>query len=209
MSLITKDMTILFQGDSITDCGRERDDITSLGFGYAHLVASRLLVKKPGYNLKFINKGISGNRVRDLEARWEEDCIDLKPDLVSILIGINDVWRRYDHNDATSTQDFEDTYRRILLRVKKELGVPIVILEPFVLPVQPSQAEWREDLDPKIHAVRRLAREFGAAYVPLDGIFAAATVQQEPAFWAYDGVHPSLAGHDLIADAWLKAVGEL
>lgn len=204
MNLLPKNSLVLFQGDSITDYHRDRNDDASLGYGYPHLVAARLWTSRT--DLKFINKGISGNRVKDLEARWDEDCIELKPDLVSILIGINDTWRRYDRNDPTSTAQFEDTYGRILQRVKTELNVPIVMMEPFLLPVKLGQEDWREDLDPKIEAVRRLAREFAAVYIPLDGIFAAASVQAAPEFWAYDGVHPSLAGSGLIAEAWLKAV---
>ena len=198
---------ILFQGDSITDCGRDRNNPASLGGGYAMMAASWFSASQPEAEMAFVNRGISGNRVKDLKARWKTDCLDLKPSLVSIFIGINDVWRRYDSNDPTSCADFEDGYRDILRQTKRALDADLVILEPFVLPVPRDRVAWREDLDPKIQAVRRLAKEFEAIYVPLDGIFAAACTKREPEFWAADGVHPTNAGHALIAQAWLDAVG--
>ncbi|GGJ12174.1 lipase [Alicyclobacillus cellulosilyticus] len=204
---IENESLVLFQGDSITDCGRRRDQPDDLGFGYAALVAAWFTARYPEKRVRFLNRGISGNRVRDLQARWREDCIDLRPDWVSILIGINDTWRRYDRSDPTSVEAFAAGYRDILRRTREELGANLILLEPFVLPVPEDRKQWREDLDPKIHAVRELAREFGALYVPLDGLFAQASAGTDPALWAPDGVHPSLAGHALIARAWLLAVG--
>jgi len=207
METIIKDNSlVLFQGDSITDCGRSRDNDENLGSGYANMVAAWFSAAYPEKNVKFINRGISGNRVKDLVARWEEDCISLKPSLVSILIGINDCWRRYDSNDPTSVEDFAAGYRKILTQIRDNLDAQILICEPFVLPYPEDRKQWREDLDPKIQAVRELAREFNTLYIPLDGIFAAASAIREPKFWAPDGVHPSQAGHALIAQAWLKAV---
>ena len=207
MSTIIKDNSIvLFQGDSITDCGRSRENDEDLGYGYANMVAAWFSAAYPEKNVKFINRGISGNRVRDLVARWEEDCIKLKPSFVSILIGINDCWRRYDSNDPTSVEDFKAGYRKILTQIRENLDAQILICEPFVLPYPEDRKQWREDLDPKIQAVRELAQEFKTLYVPLDGLFAAACTKREPKFWAADGVHPTQAGHALIAQAWLKAV---
>lgn len=200
---------ILFQGDSVTDCQRSREDLTDLGRGYPLFIAARLSAALAGHEFIFVNRGISGNRVRDLEARWDADCVSLKPTLVSILIGINDTWRRFDSNDPTSETAYGDKYRGILERTVKETGARLIVLEPFALPAE-SIAEydkWREDLDPKIHFARKLAREFGAAYVPLDGIFAAACAKKPPEHWAPDGVHPSAAGHGVIAEAWLAAAG--
>lgn len=197
---------VLFQGDSITDAGRSRSDDGDLGTGYAAMVAAWFAALYPEKRVTFINRGISGNRAKDLRARWQSDCLDLKPDWVSILIGINDTWRRYDSGDPTSASDYEANYRAILESVRENLpSARLILLEPFVLPT-PDRAAWREDLDPKIDAVRRLARTFNAIYVPLDGLFAAAAAQRDPAFWAGDGVHPSLAGHGLIAQAWLRAL---
>ncbi len=209
VSRIENGAVVVFQGDSITDAGRNREASGDLGRGYAMMAAALFSAKFPERNVTFYNRGISGNRVKDLEARWDVDCLDLKPTWVSIMIGINDCWRRYDRNDPTPVEDYEAGYRRILQRVKEESGANLILLEPFVLPVPDDRKTWREDLDPKIHAVRQLAREFEALYVPLDGLFAAAATRKEPAFWAHDGVHPSPAGHALIARAWLEAVEAL
>ncbi|MBP6963213.1 MAG: SGNH/GDSL hydrolase family protein [Armatimonadetes bacterium] len=210
MTLIEDDAVVLFQGDSITDAGRGRGNDPSLGTGYPNMIAAWFNATHPEKNVRFLNRGISGNRVTDLEARWKADCLDLKPTWLSILIGINDVWRRYDSSDPTSVEEYEDGYRRILTRVKEDTANPrLIVLEPFVLPTPPDRMAWREDLDPKIQAARSLAREFDAIYVPLDGIFAAASVAQPPAFWAGDGVHPTQPGHALIARKWLEAVKAL
>ncbi|WP_269542714.1 SGNH/GDSL hydrolase family protein [Cerasicoccus fimbriatus] len=196
--------TILFQGDSITDCGRDRTNVNCYGHGYVRIVASLLASRYPEANLKFINKGISGNRVKDLAARWDEDCIDLKPDWLSILIGVNDCWRAFDQNDPTSAEQYEEGYRGILDRVKDKVE-QLIICEPFLLPIPEDRKAWRADLDPKIHVARELAREYKAIFVPFDGVFAQAATRQEMAYWAHDGVHPSPAGHGLMAKTWLQA----
>jgi len=197
---------VLFQGDSITDAGRDRQADGDLGRGYAQMAAAWFSALYPEKNVRFRNRGIGGNRSRDLKARWREDCLDLKPDWVSIMIGINDTWRRYDSNDPTTCEAYEADYRQILTRVRDEPGAQLIVIEPFALPTPPDRLEWRVDLDPKIQAARRLAREFGAVYVPMDGIFAAACSRASADFWAPDGVHPTPAGHALIARSWLKAV---
>ncbi len=197
--------TILFQGDSITDCGRKRDENASLGGGYPALVAAMLSARYPRCDFTVVNKGISGNRVKDLTARWQEDCIDIKPDVLSILIGINDTWRRYDRDDPTTAEQYEAGYREILSRATAENACQLIIIEPFLLAV-PDKLHWHEDLDPKIQAARKVAREFGALYIPMDGIFAAASMAKAPAFWAADGVHPTAAGHMLIAEKWMELV---
>ncbi|KGE16581.1 SGNH/GDSL hydrolase family protein [Paenibacillus wynnii] len=198
---------VLFQGDSITDWGRNYEDASSLGVGYALMVAARMGHMYPEKNLTFINRGIGGNRVVDLQERWDKDCLDLKPTWVSIYIGINDTWRRMDSGEETTAEQFEATYRDLIERTRETLDAKLVLIEPFVLPVPEDRKGWRTDLDPKIHIVRELAREYGAVLVPLDGLFAAASVKAESSYWAPDGVHPSPAGHALIADAWLRAVG--
>jgi acyl-CoA thioesterase I len=191
-------MRILFQGDSITDCDRDRNDPAGLGFGYAALVAALAHAQMPEAPFEFLNRGISGNRVYDLEARWKEDCLDLKPDIVSILIGINDTWRRYDSNLPSPVEEFEASLDRICAQVVATEAT-LILLEPFVLPVPKDRIEWREDLDPRIQAIRRVATTHQATLVPLDGVFAAAATKKDAAFWAADGVHPTLAGHALIA----------
>ncbi|MHB9036242.1 MAG: SGNH/GDSL hydrolase family protein [Armatimonadota bacterium] len=202
-------MIVLFQGDSITDSGRVYDDIASLGSGYPMMIAASYGSTYPEESVQFLNRGISGNRVRDLHARWQQDCLDLEPDVISILIGINDTLRRYDGNDPTSAESFGEKYHGILNEARYSTDARIILMEPFVLPCPDDRLTWREDLDPKIHVVRDLAREFQATLIPLDGIFAQAAARREPEFWAADGVHPTPAGHALIARIWMETVEEL
>jgi len=207
--LIETGALVLFQGDSITDAGRNRDDPADLGWGYAALTAAWFSAAHPARGARFLNCGVSGDRVKDLRARWKSDCLDLKPAWLSIMIGINDCWRRYDSNDVTDAADFESAYRNILAQARERLGVRLILIEPFLVPVSEDQKRWREDLDPKIEAVRRLGKEFGAILVPLDGLFAEACKSRPPSFWAADGVHPTLPGHALISRALLKSVGAI
>jgi acyl-CoA thioesterase I len=204
-TLMSDGSLVLFQGDSITDAGRSREDLSDLGSGYPALIAAWYSALYPQKRVRFLNRGISGNRAVDLRARWQADCLDLHPEWVSILIGINDTWRRYDSNDPTSAEDYRAHYR-VILEASRNAGSRIIILEPFVLPVPEDRRGWRIDLDPKIQIARDLAREFAAVYIPLDGYFAAAAIKREPAFWLPDGVHPSREGHALISQAWLKEV---
>lgn len=204
--LLRRGARVLFQGDSITDAGRSRENDRELGQGYANFIAAWLSARYPERSLTFLNRGISGNRIYDLENRWTEDCLALKPDWLSIMIGINDTWRRYDSQTPSPLAEYEACYRRLLDRVSAESDARIILLEPFVLPTPPDRIAWREDLDPRIDAVRRVARDYEALYLPLDGLFAAASTKREPAFWAADGVHPTQAGHALIAQAWIEAM---
>ena len=185
---------LLFTGDSVTDCDR-RTSADGLGTGYVKLLADQL----GGQTV--LNTGISGHRVVDLEARWQEDVLEHDPGTVTILIGVNDTWRRYDADDPTSTEDFAAGYRRLLERTA---GRSLVLMEPFLLPVRDEQ-QWREDLDPKIDVVRTLAREYGATLVPLDTALAAHPSPAEAL--AADGVHPTALGHEVIAAEWRRATG--
>lgn len=194
----------LFQGDSITDANRNRADGASLGSGYALMASGLYGARNPACAVKFLNRGISGDRVKNLEARWTEECLALKPDVLSILIGINDVWRRYDAKDPTSAEIFETGYRRLLERVRRETKATVLLLEPFLLHVSAERETWREDLDPKRAAVRKMAREFDTLFIPLDELFTEAAKGSGAAFWAADGVHPTPAGHALIAQAVLE-----
>lgn len=200
---------ILFYGDSITDAGRNREaapnDPNGWGRGYAFLAASQLSADFADWNLTFSNKGISGNRVYDLEKRLQADVLDLKPTVVSILIGINDTWRRYDSNNPSPIDEFAASYTRVLEQLT-EAGIRVLILEPFLLHVPEDRAGWREDVNPRIDAVRDVARAFKTGYVALDGIFATASTKREAAFWLPDGVHPSAAGHALIARHYIDAL---
>jgi len=205
--LIDPNDRILFTGDSITDCGRVREDAQHLGFGYAALTAAHLQARLASPQLKIFNRGIGGNRVCDLLQRVEPDLLALQPTVVSILIGINDTWRRYDGGNVTEAAAFERDYRAVLEKIARHLKARVVLLEPFLLHVPEDRHAWREDLNPKIDVVRKLAVEFGAELLPLDGLFAQAATQAPPAYWAGDGVHPSAAGHALIAETWLENAG--
>ena len=205
--LINSDDRILFTGDSITDCGRDRANPDHLGFGYAAFTAAHLQSRLASPQLKIFNRGISGNRASDLLARVDADLLALKPTVISILIGINDTWRRYDSNSPTDAATFEKNYRSLLETIASKLKARVVLLEPFLLHVPDDRYVWREDLNPKIDVVRKLAIEFGTELVPLDGVFAQAATQAPAAYWAGDGVHPSAAGHALISETWLENAG--
>lgn len=207
MNMFKPDDVVLFQGDSITDVSRSREDDSLLGNGYPMMIRSWYFSKYPEACVTFLNRGISGNRVKDLQARLEKDFIDLRPTWISILIGVNDCWRRYDRNDPTSAEEFEERYRDLLTKIRHNLGAKLILCEPFLLHVTPERAKWREDLDPKINVVRKLSREFNTLLVPLDSVFTDAANRRTPEFWSADGVHPTAAGHALIARAWFDTMG--
>lgn len=198
---------ILFTGDSITDCGSSlSEDINFLGHGYPIFIASLLGISHPELELTFVNTGVSGNRVADLADRWQRDVLNHKPDILSVLIGINDAAMRYHTPSSVSAMEFCEVYRDLLRRTRRELpDTQIVLMEPFLLPLRTELIRWRDELDPKIQAVRELASEFSCTLIPLDGIFAAAACRREMSFWTKDGVHPTATGHALIADSWIKA----
>jgi acyl-CoA thioesterase-1 len=202
--LIEQGAVVLFQGDSITDCGRDRQNGSDMGRGYAMMASAWFSALNPEKGVTFLNRGIGGNTVADLKARWQVDCIDLKPTWVSVMVGINDTGRRYSRNEPTTAGQFEADYRGILERVRDELGARLILCEPFLMPSLPERAAWREDLDPKIEVVHRLAAQFGALLVPMDQIFGDACARREARWWSADGVHPGAAGHALMAQAWLK-----
>lgn len=187
---------LVFVGDSITDSHRDRDDARSLGDGYVAQIAAELP------EAEVVNVGISGNRAVDLEARWATDVVPTSPDVLTIYIGINDTWRRFDRDDATSAEDFEASLRR-LLDTEVVHGTRVILVEPFLLPVTADQRGWFEDLDAKRAVVDGLASEIGAGFVPLHSLLTEAA-GADPASIAPDGVHPSAQGARLIADAWLE-----
>ena len=188
---------ILFQGDSITDCGRDREDPDSLGDGYVNLITGILADRYSQSNLKFINRGISGDKIRDLQIRWDVECIGLKPDMLSILIGVNDTL-------ITPAELFEEEYRMLLKRTTEALNSKIILCEPFLL--LGDNNAYREDLNPKIEIVHKLSEEFSTLLLPLDTIFRESCSLHSPEYWAPDGVHPTPAGHTLIAESWIEYV---
>ena len=191
--------TTVFIGDSVTDCGRL--NLPPYGDGYV-----RDIVNGGKLEGEIINVGTSGNRLIDLIARWDEDVLAHNPTRVSIAIGVNDTWRRYDDNDPTSVEDFERNYDEVLAKTKAACNPDFVLCEPFLLHVKPEMETWREDLDPKIAVVHKLAKKYGAKLVPFDsylnGLLASHTIEE----LADDGIHPSVLGHQLMAELWLKTV---
>ncbi|MCI8443055.1 MAG: SGNH/GDSL hydrolase family protein [Provencibacterium sp.] len=197
---------VLFQGDSVTDCGRDRTQHEGLGDGYPQKIASiwRTLF---GEGVTFLNRGVSGDTTAMMLARYEQDVRALQPDFISILIGINDTWRRYDSNTPTSEETFEKNYRTFLENIRRDLPkTKILMIEPFLLPSDPAKAVFREDLDPKLIRVRKLAAEFADYFLPMDGFLnaQAAAGERGACDISQDGVHPVSYGHSLIAHYWLK-----
>ncbi|MEU1126617.1 SGNH/GDSL hydrolase family protein [Streptomyces sp. NPDC005899] len=200
--------TVLFQGDSITEVGRLSEPDRPLGLGYARLAADLVRAARPDSGITFVNRGVGGDRVSDLRARWREDALDIRPDVVSVLVGVNDTWFRYRSGEVTSARSFEDDYRAILTQVREGSDAQLLLVEPFLIPVTAEQWAWREDLDPKIHAVRRLAGEFDAALLAADGLLNQAARSAGAAERiAGDGVHPTPLGHRLLAEAWTALAG--
>lgn len=201
-------MKILFQGDSITDAGRDRSDYHDLGEGYPFYASKYIAEEMPDTEFEFIDLGISGNQTIDLVNRLQSDFIDIQPDVVSILIGINDTWHRADNRKWLGNDVFEANYRKVLTEIKEKTNAKILMLEPFLLPA-PEKEYFRVDLNPKIDIIRKLAREFADYYIPLDGLFAQAQLGKEDTHWSEDGVHPNAAGSDFIGRIYANAFKEM
>ncbi|WP_339748995.1 SGNH/GDSL hydrolase family protein [uncultured Rubinisphaera sp.] len=207
--------TVLFQGDSITDAGRKKDkenqDTPNMqpgfGSGYAWMTAAALLTGPKGDTLTTYNRGISGNKVFQLADRWQADCLDLKPDVLSILIGVNDIWHYLNGKYDGTVEKYETDYRALLARTKEALPkVKFVICEPFVLKTGAVDEKWFPMFDGFREASARLAQENNAIFVPFQSMFDEAVKYAPPSHWAGDGVHPSAHGASLMASAWLRAV---
>jgi lysophospholipase L1-like esterase len=188
MTRIQQNDRILFQGDSITDAFRKPAEINEayqLGTGYV-----------------FFNRGVSGNRIANLVERWDADCLALQPTMVSVLIGINDTAHDVGGKPGSSLADYEKHYRTLLTSVPARF----VLCEPFALVTGTVTPAWRENLLPRQRLVRQLAAEFGAVFVELQAAFDAAARQMPAEYWIYDGIHPTAAGHALIARCWLETM---
>ena len=214
-SIITKDATILIQGDSITDAGRDRgreskpNDQGSLGRGYAYTIANELLGSNPGKNLKIYNRGISGNKVYQLDERWQKDCLDLKPDVLSILIGVNDLWHTLDGKYDGSAEKYEKDYRALLKRTLKNLPeVKIIICEPFILPCGHVKDSWFPEFDKYRAIAKKMSQEFNTIFVPFQTMFNEAIKTAPASYWAPDGVHPGIPGMYIMAQEWIKTVSK-
>jgi lysophospholipase L1-like esterase len=210
--MLAKGSLTLFQGDSITDGARSRNDDWNhlLGHGYAYIVAGRLGAEYPDLGLRFANRGVSGHRVVDLYARWQEDAIALAPDVLSVMVGINDVGAGIADRGGVSAGRFEKIYRMMLQETRAALPrVLLVLCDPFVLPVGATKErwpEWRAEVDRRIECVARLALEFRAVRVRGQELFDRALERAPAEYWLWDGVHPMPAGHELLARAWIEAV---
>ncbi|MFI3200340.1 MAG: SGNH/GDSL hydrolase family protein [Eubacteriales bacterium] len=206
-----KGQTILFQGDSITDTYHSDLEEENLGQGFVSRIHQVYEALYPHIPITMYNRGISGNTSALLLERYEKDFKSLQPDFISILIGINDTWRRYSADTETTCEQYIQNYTTILENIKRDLpNTKILMIEPFLLPSDPGKLKFREDLDPKIVAVRKLAGKYADYYLPLDGILAQyAATQYTPVELAEDGIHPSDLGHSVIAHEIMKLLGLL
>ena len=202
--------TILFQGDSITDASRSKEnyypnDMRGMGSGYVHHIVTELLGRYPGQDYRCYNRGISGHKVYQLADRWEDDCLQLEPDVLSILIGVNDYWHTLGGGYKGTVETYETDFRELLERTKNALPeVKLIICEPFAVAGGTAIDDRWKDFPPYRDAARSIAKDFGAVFVPFQGIFDEALKTAPASYWCPDGVHPSLAGSYLMSQAWLK-----
>jgi lysophospholipase L1-like esterase len=203
---------VLFQGDSITDGNRTRNTDWNhiMGHGYAYTIASKLWFEFPSKGFHFVNRGVSGNRITHLKQRWQTDTLDLKPDVLSFLVGINDVAGFIKGDEGFTAGQFEADYRALLrLTLEKLPNVRLVLCEPFILPVGPVKEDWEKyqnEVALRQEIVKRLASEFKAIHVPFQYAFDEALGKAPAEYWIWDGVHPMPAGHELMARLWLEKV---
>lgn len=203
---------ILFQGDSITDAGRKRtieqpNKPRRLGSGYVRFVVEDLLKRADRNTLACYNRGISGNRIVDLYARWKVDGVNMQPDLISILIGVNDTWHEFGSQNGVEVDRYEVVYRLLLNYTLERLpNVKLVLCEPFTLACGVVTDAWQEEMAQRREIVRQLADQYGAIFVPFQAMFDEAISEAPPHYWAEDGVHPTKAGHQRMANLWLETV---
>lgn len=206
--------SFLFQGDSITDGNRTRNTDWNhvMGHGYQFIIASKLWYEQPKKKFQFFNRGISGNKVTDLAARWQKDTLALKPNVLSILIGINDVSMFIGGNNAFASEAYESGYRSLLEQTKNQLpDIQFVLCEPFVLPVGRVKDKWDEyssEVQKRQQIVKRLSEEYNTVFVPFQQAFSRALSKAPAEYWIWDGIHPMPAGHELMAREWLKHAGK-
>ena len=206
--------TLLFQGDSITDCGR----ITSGGAGYpkdlwgpgyAGNIATQLMGDQPG-KWQIINRGISGNRIVDLYARWRIDALNFSPDIISILIGVNDTGHEICSQNGVDVPRYDKFYRMLLdWTLETKADTKFILMEPFVFPMGNVNEEWIRDVNLRREAVQKIAEDYKQIFVPLQNVFDAALKDAPQDYWIADGIHPTPAGHRLIQKEWMKAAADL
>lgn len=202
-----KKIKLLFQGDSITDWRRNKEDYHDLGKGYAKYAAELLKIQHPDVEFEFIDLGIGGHETKDLESRLQQDFIDIQPDIVSILVGINDVFH-YAEKGWLDNDLFEQRYRTILQALKDQTHAKIMMLEPFLIPGA-GRDHVREDLWKKIEVERKLAREFADVYLPTDGLLQSAFIGDDPLTYSADGIHPTEKGAKYIANLYAEYIKPL
>lgn len=210
--------TILFQGDSITDAGRSREDDMNAGLGYPTLVKGELGFEYPNQYIMY-NRGISGNRVVDVYARIKADIINLKPDVMSILIGVNDVWHEFGGHNGVDAEKYFKIYSMLIEEIKAALpDVKIMILEPFVLRgdgtdnTQDEPDKWNifhTEVLKRAEKARKIAETYNLPFIPLQDKFEEAAKLAPNNYWLRDGVHPTTAGHELIKREWIKTFKSL
>jgi lysophospholipase L1-like esterase len=210
---LLRDQVILFQGDSITDSGRNKEDTgfntaRNLGSGYPLLAGAALLNKYEALNLKVYNKGISGNKVYQLAERWDKDCLELKPDVLSILIGVNDIWHKLNGTYNGTIEIYRNDYIALLERTMKALpNVKLIICEPFAVNgVKAVDDKWYPEFYDYQKSAREIAKQFRATFIPFQSVYDEAQKRAPGSYWTGDGVHPTLAGAQLMAKAWMKAL---
>ena len=213
--MLHEDDVILFQGDSITDAARDRsitlpqsDEGLGLGRGYVLFTASALKAAMPGTRLKFHNRGVGGDKSWQLAQRWQVDCIDLKPDVLSILVGVNDTWHAQSFpNETVPIDKFNSIYRKLLDDALAGLpNLRIVLCEPFTLPCGQVNEKWFPEFDLRRRTVQQIAQDYNTVFVPFQTMFDQACEATAPEYWAADGVHPTIAGHMLMAQKWISSV---
>lgn len=213
---IGNNFTITFQGDSITDAGRSRaryyaNDSAGLGNGYVTYIAGHLLGNNPDKNIKCYNRGISGNKVYQLSERWNDDCLNLRPDVLSILIGVNDFWHTLSHNYQGTADTYETDFRQLLDRTKASLpDTKLIIGEPFAVKGGTAITdEWRSGFVAYQQAAKTIAKDYNAIFIPYQNVFDEALEKGPVSYWCPDGVHPSVGGAFLMATAWIDAFNNL
>ena len=203
-----KTIRILFQGDSITDAGRDREDPHNLGNGYPLYAAREIQNKYPDLSFEFIDLGISGDETKHLVQRCQQDFVDIQPDILSILVGVNDVWHYAEGRKWLSNEAFEEQYRHVLNEIKTKTNAKLMMMEPFLIPVE-DKLFFREDLSLKIEIIRKLAREYADVYLPTDGLLQSAFIHDDPLSYSADGVHPTQKGADFIGKLYAEYVSKL
>lgn len=199
---IKKKSTILFLGDCITGADRNLEDNNDLGNGYVSRIGDAL---KP-YRIKIVNMGTDENKTVDLLNQYDLNVKPFNPDVVTVYIGMNDVWHHYSRNIETTNDEFEHNFETLLKKIKTDFNVPIIIIEPFIIDITPELTKMREELWQKVDIIRRLARKYADEYIALDGSFASACIKHELTYYSLDGVHPTDEGHKFIARRWLRNI---